>query len=110
MKMYLLVLPVIMFACGCGKHLTKLEQTALQLKPGMNKSEVKQLFTGFDSWETNEVFGVRLALMTKSFSTNNMSSSLVTYTPKGFFSPFEYCAIYFDTNDVTICYDYHLNN
>jgi len=107
MKWNLLVLLMLLLICGCGKPHTKLEQTTLRLKSGMNKPEVKQLFVGFGLSETNQVLKIELAKNTRSFGTNNMSHSSIVFTPKGFFSHYEYCSIHFDSNDVIICYDYY---
>jgi hypothetical protein len=103
---FLLVLLTLLMICGCGRP-TKLEQTVSKLQPGMNKGEVKQLFTSFHlSGETNLIAHDINA--TKFYSTNRDCASTVVYG--GSATWLEMCALYFDTNDVLIAHYYNLGD
>jgi hypothetical protein len=107
MKWRLPFLLIIAFLlAGCNGRPTKLESMASSLKPGMNKSEVKQLFADFRLLsESNEVVKVNWA--TKWYNTNKESASWILYGPKQEFVPtLESCMTYFDTNDVIIAQYY----
>lgn len=105
MKWNFWVLLMVLLICGCGRS-ALFEQTALQLKPGMNKSEVKLLFADFRLIvESNKVSKINWA--TKWYNTNNESTSWLLYGPKQEFVPtFESCIIYFDTNDIILAQYY----
>ena len=106
MKRNLLVLLMLVLICGCGGRPTPLEQRALRLKSGMNKSEVKQLFADFQMIsESNQVVKVNSA--TKWYGTNKESASWILYGPKQDFIPtLESFMMYFDTNNIIIAHYY----
>jgi hypothetical protein len=102
----LLVLLTLLMICGCGRP-TKLEQTVSKLQPGMNKIEVKQLFTSFHlSGETNLVAHDINA--TNFYSTNKDCAYMIVYG--GSATALEMCALYFDTNDVLVAHYYNLGD
>ena len=101
---FLFVLLLLICGCGSGEY-KRFEHTVSQLRPGMNKGEVKQLFASFNLInETNVVY--TLDSETKWFATNNNKcASLVLYGNHIFMS-LQDCAIYFDTNDIIIAQYY----
>ena len=101
-KIFLVVLTLLM-SCGCGP--TRLERTASRLAPGMDKSQVRQLFAHFVLWEdkTNGIYAVQAA--TKFYSTNKQCASMIVYRHKNILTPGE-CSVYFDTNDDLIAHYY----
>jgi hypothetical protein len=71
----------------------------------MNKSEVKMLFADCLLLnESNEL--ARLDLATKWYNTNGEYASWVLYRPQRIL-PFEYCKIYFDTNNIIVAQFYN---
>jgi hypothetical protein len=101
---FLFVLLLLICGCSSGEY-KRFEQTVSQLKPGMNKGEVKQLFASFKLiTETNVVY--TLDSETKWFATNNNKcASLVLYGNHIFMS-LQDCAIFFNTNDIIIAQYY----
>lgn len=100
-KISIAVLALLVF-CGCSDHV-QFENTASQLKQGMNKSDVRQLFSSFRLMvETNEVSKVNWA--TTWYATNNEYASRIQFCSKQF--P-QWCSIYFDTNDAIVAQYYN---
>lgn len=74
----------------------------------MNKQAVDGVFSDFKRiGETNEMTIVYFA--TRFFGTNRIAAYKVLYASKELYS-FEFCSIYFDTNDTLLAYSHHLNN
>jgi hypothetical protein len=108
MKWNVCILLMLFLICGCGGRPTQMERTSFQLKAAMNKSEVKQLFAGFDfSSLSNEGYEVQGA--TKFYSSNKQCTSTLVFHPKSLFAP-EVCGVYFNSNDVIIAHYYNLND
>ena len=106
MKLNLLALLILLLICGCGGP-ARMEQTASELKAGMEKGEVKQLFANYELIEeTNRHLEIWAAA--KYYSTNKQSSSSLVY--KGTAAALESCAVYFDSNNIIIAYSYDRGN
>lgn len=108
MKWKFLILAALLI-CSCdGSNHETLERTALLLKPGMNKSEVRQLFSDFKlSGDISKTFELQSA--TRFYTTNRQCASILVFGPKASLS-LEVCGVYFDTNDIVMGYYYNLNN
>ena len=80
----------------------------------MSQQEVAALFESFHSSETNEFhepIESHCGLMGTSgrvvFKTGVERGTHIGYWPSGFFSAFEICAVYFDTNGIIVGYNYY---
>jgi hypothetical protein len=106
MKCYFGALFTLLLVCGCGGPTapTPLEQAISQLKPGMSKAEVKQVFASCHViGETNAVLTSRfMTSMTKYYSTNRESASRVVFTNGR--SDSQSCAVYFNSNEVIVAH------
>ena len=97
----LLILASSILITGCDSP-TDLEKTAARLKPGMTKTNVFKLFADFGSSKEAE-FDHGLPMdQGVLFQTNIQRGIIVRFTdPKGHWpQPWEFCAVYFDTNSV----------
>jgi hypothetical protein len=72
---------------------------------------VEQLFSRFRSgavldYQTNVEADLSRSGDWALFQTNVSRGYSVGYTPDGFFSAYELCVVYFDTNDLLVAYSY----
>src|SRR5882757_2536624 len=102
MKWNLLGILVLLLICGCGRP-TRLEQTSLLLKAGMNKSQVKHLFAEFPLiGETDLVVKLTPGGTEHTyFGTNKQCATMLVYKSNHMLS-YESCMMYFSTNVVII--------
>jgi len=107
MKYFLLLLSLLVFTSCDGKG-QAVQRDCASLKRGMNKSAVKAIFNNCRiSFETNEV--LRLDHVTKSFETNHISYSRVSFASK-FPLGWDMCTVYFDESERIIAYNYVTDN
>jgi hypothetical protein len=105
-----LMLTVLLTVTSCApSSKTPLQRNAEQLAAGMNRADVDRLFHQFASGQARSFQeGVDLSgdAVRVYFATNVTRGYGVGYWPKGFFSAYEICHVYFDTNDVLVAYGY----
>jgi hypothetical protein len=100
------VIALVVTSCRPASQ-TPLQQAMSGLKPGMNRTNIDNLFAQFKIIEGKLEDRV-LPGSTILFRTNLARLKLVAYTNKerGFFVLWEYCDVYFDTNDIVVGYRY----
>ncbi|NLE68042.1 MAG: hypothetical protein GX608_11520 [Lentisphaerae bacterium] len=100
-------LMVVLAFLGCRGPLRR---DAERLRPGMTMGDVAGIFSehAVSSSGTGDVASFQFA--TTLFQTNTPCAFWITYAPKksGFFSIFEVCDVFFDTNKNIIGYKYDL--
>ena len=103
-----------LMACGCGPSSTPLETNARKFRAGISQKEVSVLFERFHSGETNEYHdpiesfcGVLGTSGRVVFKTGVERGTSIGYWPEGYFSAFELCVVYFDTNGIIVGYNYY---
>jgi hypothetical protein len=107
-----LLLALVLAAAGCGPApTTPLQDAARKLKAGMKRADVEQLFSRFRSggaagFETRVEDNLSRSGDRALFQTNISRGYRVGYWPTGFFSAYELCDVYFDTNDLIVAYSY----
>ena len=100
---------------GCTPSLSK---TAEKLHAGMNRSDVDLVMKDFLQTGTEKEFHERLGdkahdgLLGKPqnsgiFNTNIDRGTEVGYWPSGFFSSYELCDVYFETNGIIVGWEYY---
>lgn len=107
----------VIFVVGCSR--TALERTTKEIKQGMTQEQISKLFKDFNASAMSDYNG---ALHNYSsfdsndkmvaFKTNAFVGFQVSYGPsrREFFSSFEICTIYYDTNKIVIGYHYNLDH
>lgn len=76
----------------------------------MTRKDVDRMFADFDAREDKTHEPVLIPKSARIFETNAGPVMEVSYWPwserQGFFSRFEYCSVYFDTNQMIVGCDY----
>ena len=100
-------------AVGCGPiPNSALHKATRQLKPGMTRTNVEALFSGFPHSQPlafdAKIPDVTVEDPTVIYRTNVTRGTVLSYigSPKTLIPQFEVCSIYFDTNDVIAGYGY----
>jgi hypothetical protein len=92
---------------------TPLHRAALQIKAGMNRTNVESLFSDLKRGKEVDFQGKPGHVVEANdppviFRPDVEHGTKLSYSPNmdSFFDPFEFCDVYFDTNGVIVAYRY----